>query len=221
MMRYVLLLIGLLGLGIFPCFALFAAMNMSENQLEKATAIARKSLGDLPGLVRQIDAKTLGFDDPKQVGAATLGTPLGDYMVRLDELKEYRAGQTATELLHATGRLIYPLVVNQSPKSALILKPGPEGWALESFGSANQIRMVTELRKKLAQREGQAEKALFQVRIPALQLLFVGVERNGVIGLAPLFDMPTYGLKKGEVYPAAQVLEKLVEAARNHNGEPS
>lgn len=219
-MRYLLLLTSILCFSVLPGFAQFAAMNTTP-QMEKAVSLAQKSLVDLIQVAQQVDVKSIGFDDPKQVREAKLGVPLNDYMVRLDELKEYQTGRPTTEMLHATGRLIYPLEISQKARSAVILSYNNEAWTVESFGAAKQIKMVTELRKTVARAEGRTDKELFQVRVPALQLMFIGVERNAKIYLAPLFDMPSYELKKGERYPAEQVLEKLVEAARQHNGEPT
>ena len=220
-MRYLFLLTSIFCLSVLPSFGQFSAMNSNQPQLEKAAALARKSLGELLQVAQQIDVKSIGFDNRKQVGEAKLGVPVNDYMVRLDELKEYQAGRPATDLLHATGRLLYPLEVGGKARSAVILSFNQEDWQLESFGSANQIRMVTELRKAVAGREGRTAQELFQVRVPALQLMFIGVERSAKIYLTPLFDMSSYGLKKGETYPAEQVLERLVAAARKHNGEPT
>lgn len=219
-MRYLLLLTGILCLSVLPGYAQFAAMNTTP-QLEKAATLARQSLVDLSQLAEKFDVTSIGFDNQKQVREAKLGIPFSDYIVRLDELKEYQTGRPATEMLHATGRLIYPLEVSQKARSAVILSFINEAWTVESFGGSKQIKLVTELRKTVSRAEGRTVKELFQVRVPALQLMFIGVERNAKIYLAPLFDMPSYGLKKGERYPAEQVLEKLVKAARQHNGEPT
>jgi hypothetical protein len=220
-MRYLLLLTCIFCLSVLPSFGQFSAMSSSQPQLEKAAALARKSLGDLSQVARKIDIKSIGFDDQKQVGEAKLGVPISDYLIRLDELKEYPVGRPATELMHATGRLLYPLEVGGKARSAVTLSLSQENWQLESFGSANQISMVTGLREALARKEGRTAQELFQVRVPALQLLFVGFERSSKIYLAPLFNMPSYGLKKGETYQAEKVLERLVEAAKWHNGDPT
>lgn len=220
-MKYLVLLMGVLCLSILPCAAQYSAMNITAVQLAKATVKAQNSLAELPLLAQQINVKSLGFDSREQVKMARLGTPIADYMVYLSELKEYQTERPAAELLHATGRLIYPLKVNQNVQSAVTVTTDKESWKLESFGASQQIRQLAEQRTTFARTEGHAEKDLFQVRIPALQLMFVGLERTGKIYLAPLYDMPLYGLKKGTRYSAEQVFKKLVDAARKHNGEPT
>jgi hypothetical protein len=51
--------------------------------------------------------------------------------------------------------------------------------------------------------------------------MFVGAVQAGQLYFTPLFGMPIYGLQEGQSYRAEQVLEKLLPAARKHNGEPT
>jgi hypothetical protein len=191
-------------------------------QHEKATALAYKSMDDLVALARQVDVRTLGFDNLDQVMAAKPGQPINDVMVRLDELKDYRPGDPAAPLMRATGRLIYPLEVDRATRSSVVLSSTrSQSWSVESFGGSNHIRIVTEQRRALANKQGRAEREFFQVRIPALNLVFMGMEKDAEVFLSPLFDAPSYGLEKGKIYPAAMVLEKLIDAALRHTGEPT
>lgn len=220
-MRYLFLPAIVLFFFIQPSFGQLNMLSISAMQQQKATALAQQSLEELVLLARQTNIKELGFADEKQVREAKLGQPVSDYLVRLDELKEYQPGHPARDLIHATGRLLYPLLVNQQALSAVTLTFYQEKWAVESFGGANQIRMITALTKKLDQSGDQPGQGFFQVRIPALQLLFIGWEHDTAITLVPLFDMLSYGMLEGQRYQAEQVLEKLVEAARQHNGDPT
>lgn len=150
-----------------------------------------------------------------------MGIPIDDYLVRLDELKEYGPGKSVSQMLHATGRLIFPLEVNQQAMSMVVLYQEQEKWLIESYGGKNQIQIATDLRKQIAEAERKSSAEVFQVRIPALQLMFIGFKEGMDIYLSPVFDMERYGFEKGRKYPAEQVMEKLVEAARQHNGLPT
>jgi hypothetical protein len=195
------------------------ALSMSH---DKATLFAKKSLGDFAQLVQQVDVRTLGFDTLEQALDAKLGQPITDVMIRLDELREYRTGDQAKAIMHATGRLIYPLEIDRKARSSMVLSLNESNnWTLESFGGAKQVSMITKLRKELANKDTKSEKEYYQVRVPALQLMFIGTDLDGTGFLSPLFDMPVYGLSKGEIYPASEVLSKLIDAARDHNGEPT
>lgn len=219
-MRQLLLLIIISGVFAMSC----AAQNIAKQslpQLEKAAATAKASLRELEVIAQQVDPRSLGFEQKEQIKAATLGTPVVDYMIRLDELKEYRLGRPAAELLKATGRLLYPLVVNGSPRSSVVLTSKGEGWAVESFGATGQTKMFAKIRKQVAAETKGATSELFQVRVPALQLMFVGSEQNGQLFFTPLYNMPMYGLKEGQSYRAEDVVEKLLPAARQHNGDPT
>ncbi len=222
-MRYsIYYLMLLLCLCVVPAQAQTIEQGALRMHHEKAATMAFKSLNDLAQLAKQVDVRTLGFNNLDQVLAAKLGQPIADVMVRLDELREYRPGDQVKSLLHVTGRLIYPLEVDRMARSAMVLSLNKsENWTLESFGGASQIGMLTELRKQLANQEGRSQQDYYQVRVPALQLMFLGIEQNGEEYLSPLFDMPVHGMAKGKIYPASEVLEKLVDAARKHNGEPT
>jgi len=216
-MKQLVLLIIILALSVLPCAAQFA----DPPQLEKASVKAKASLGELALIAQQVDPKSLGFDNREQIKWAMPGAPVVDYMIRLDELQKYQPGQPASKLLHATGRLIYPLEVNRNPQSSVVLTFKEQGWVVESFGATSQTKMFAKQRRTVAEKVGRSEKELFQVRVPALQLMFVGVELDGRLSFTPLFEMSLYGLREGQSYPAEQVLEMLLPAARKHNGEPT
>ena len=220
-MKYFWIIITVLSISILPSLGLSETVKISMAQQKKATIIAQKALADLILLAQQVDPESLGFEDEKQIRAAKVGVPISDYFVRLDELREYQPGKPAKEMLHATGRLIFPLEVDQRARSMAVLSLKQDDWTIESFGGTNQIQMITELRNRIAKSEERSMREFFQVRIPALKLMFVGMERGSELYLLPLFDMPHYGLKEGKTYPAEKVLEKLVEAAQKHNGLPT
>jgi hypothetical protein len=220
-MKYLWLTVSIFCISVLPCLGQPAVMKISKAQQEKAVTLAQKALVDLSQSARQVDLKSIGFENEKQVQEAKLGVPIGDYTVHLNELKEYRTGRPAAEMLHATGRLLFPVELNQKARSMVTLSLQQEVWAIESYGGQNQIQMITDLRKSIANSEGRPENELFQVRIPALQLAFIGVERGSEIYLSPLFDLTRHGLQKGKIYRAEEVLGKLIDEARQHNGLPT
>ncbi len=220
-MKYLWLTASIFFISVLPCLGQPVVMKISKTQQEKAVTLAQKALGDLSQSARQVDLKSIGFENEKQVREAKIGVPIGDYTIHLNELKEYRPGRPAAEMLHATGRLLFPVEVNQKARSMVTLSLQQEAWVIESFGGQNQIQTITDLRKSIANSEGRSENELFQVRIPALQLAFIAVERGSEIYLSPLFDLTRYGLQKGKKYRAEEVLEKLIDEARQHNGLPT
>jgi hypothetical protein len=62
---------------------------------------------------------------------------------------------------------------------------------------------------------------LFEVKVPALNLTFVGQRQNGELFLAPIQDDPRLKLERGKALPAKEVLQALQPAAQKHEGLPT
>ncbi len=179
---------------------------------------AREALKTLTVLVTRENYRALGFDNLQEVRSATLGTPIRQFMIRLDELQKYDSGTDPARLLHSTETLTYPVKVQDRTKSSLTVRNQNGRWESESFGGPSYARLLTETRDRLAA-DGSSE--LFEVRVPALNLAFVGQQRGGQLFLAPIQDEPRFKLERGKTLPAQEVLQALQPAAREHNGLPT
>lgn len=188
---------------------------------QAATPTARQALGTFARLVTRANARSLGFNEPADVATATLGVPIQEVMVRLDQLVGYRPQQSPMTLLQSNERLLFPVLINGSTRSSLTLSRQRNGWVVHSFGAPGHSRTLDALRGVLAQREGLPPENYFEVRVPALNVAFLGRIRGGDMFLTPLADDRRFGFERGGTISARLAFGRMVNAARNHNGLPT
>jgi hypothetical protein len=163
----------------------------------------------------------LGLPAAADAGSAQLGTPVRDYLVRLDRLAGYKESGGVDALLTDTQIVHYPLVVGGDPRAMVSMSLSKAEWQLVSVGEPRRAaRLFGEVRKA-AKGVARAEGEQFSVRIPALLLEFTGSrDAQNALLLTPLQDNARLGLKAGVAEPAARVFARLVPAARAHDGLP-
>lgn len=202
-------------------FGAFAQTAPERPAPPEAVKAAEQALGTLALLVTKENRQQMGFDSVEEVRAATLGVPLPEFMVRLDELQKFHEGEDPSRLLHSTGRLTFPVLVQGRTRSSVTLGRGEKGWEAVSYGGPNYIRLLAEERGRLMEKEGRSADEYLEVRVPALNLSFLGARKEGRLFLTPLFEDPRFPLKKGATLPAEEVFKAIQPAAREHTGLPS
>jgi len=181
---------------------------------------ARGALTKFGKLVSEQNAARMGFAAPGDLQRAKLDTPLGDFMVRLDELGQYRNGNDPTALLHPTGQLTYPVRVDEKVQSSITMRKEDSTWRAVSYGSPKPVAALQSTRDVVGKREQREHQDFFQVRIPAFNMHFIGHMAAGKLMLTPVRDMESYGLKKGGTQAAALLFVKLQPEAAQDNGMP-
>ena len=74
---------------------------------------------------------------------------------------------------------------------------------------------------ELSQRDERPLSEYFEVRIPAMNLVFLGTRTEEGLLLTPVLDDPSYGFERGGTLPAEKALEAIVPAASEHKGLPT
>ena len=132
-------------------------------------------------------------------------------LVRLDLLREYRAGAEPSDLWRAASpRVFFPVRVGDRMRCSITVARGKEGWEATTFGRDPLAALLMAPGREQLHPE-------FIVFVPALSIYLAGSGSGKEMRLTPMQDYPMYGLKAEEA-PAEQVLLKLVEPARRHNG---
>lgn len=146
---------------------------------------------------------TLGFESEKEADEATLGMPLTLYLVPLDGLQTYEGEADPNELLQDSRIVMYPVLVNDTVRSAVGIQGNEEGWTPATFGSATLIQAIARV---------ELNPDSFIVQVPALGLYFVGDREDDDLVLIPIvenaFDLPV-----GQPVAAREVFSVLQEAA--------
>lgn len=186
---------------------------------EAAEKAATTALQTFQGLVTRDNFRQMGFDKPEDARVARLDRPLRQFLVPLDRLRNYAPGGDPAGLLTGGESLFYPVLVGSEVRSSIVLEGGPGGWRVSSFGGPRFAKFVAAARGTGAAGAGAGE---FVVRVPALNLFFLGHRSGSDLLLAPLVeDARLPSLKSGAPVSAKQVFEKLVPLARAHNDLPT
>jgi hypothetical protein len=206
------------------CTALAVAIPvLAQGEDERFAAgtekVASEALARFVQLVTAENYRQLGFESPEEVRSAKLGSPMRQLSVGLEDLRRFEPGGDASKLLGGADTLVFPVLAGERVRSSITLQRDPGGWRSVAFGGPGLTRAVWEVRSKVA--TASPGSSLSIVRVPALNLYFVGSRRDGELMLAPILDDPRLKLEKGVPAPASAVFSALVPLARAHNDLPT
>ncbi len=204
----------IIAMSVVFLLALSAQGQDVQMMARETQAAAREGLATLTQLATEKNFQQLGFTSLEEVKTAKLGEPLADFIVPLDRLKAYQSGSDPNPLLVSSGRMIYPVMSADAVRSSVTVQKMEGKWAPVAYGSASLAVLAGKMRPK----EGGVAVI---VRIPALNLFFLGHRVEGKLMLTPLMDDPRYQLKAGEAVPAEKVFDAVLPDAKRHDGQPS
>jgi hypothetical protein len=171
-------------------------------------------------LISRDNYRDMGFESVAEIRSATLGAQLPEYMIQLDELRGFQAGQAPESLLHPTGRVTWLVLVNGQTRSSVTLSRRNGSWGAVGYGAPHYARIVDSVRASLAGRPGGGGQYI-EVLVPALNTRFLGNVQAGQLFLTPVLTDQRFKFQSGSTLPAAQALLQMGPAARAHNGQPS
>jgi hypothetical protein len=189
-------------------------------ELREAQGPATQSLDALRQLVTPTNFQDMGFASADEVKEATLGQPIPVYMVRLDELREFKSGSDPAVLLRSLGKAIYPVAVRQQVRSSVTLERKGDQWRATEFGSPRLAVLLEKVRMENSMRSGIAPADYFAVHVPALSTYFLGHRVGSKVMLTPLVDNPEARLAAGRTITAEEAFTGLLPIARQYNGLP-
>jgi hypothetical protein len=207
-----------------PLLLLAFALPLLQGDADQkaARAVAERGLETLRKMVNERNHRSLGFESPKDVADAALGDPLRVSMVRLDQLKEYRAGADAERLLVPLDKVEFPVTVRGEARSSITVEKAAAGgdWKASGFGGPSQIQAVERTRADAAKAAGVPPAALSLVRIPAFNITFVARRAGAATALTSVYDHPAAEVKAGVPQPMAALFERLAPLAQKDDGNP-
>ncbi len=148
---------------------------------------------------------------------ASAGETIQHYQVGLNDLQQYTEESTAQELIREIDRVSVPLVgASNEMISTIDLDKSSGDWVVAELGMSDFHASFYEMALSL---EGpQTGKRL--IRIPSLNLNFIGVDQDGILNMALLDNQQLDGIPRGQLMPAHEVFLLLVPLARDHDGLP-
>jgi hypothetical protein len=183
--------------------------------VQDSRAPAEKALRQLRDLATKDNFKSLGFDSLDEVPSAELGRPLPVLLVRLDELREYKAKDDPYKLLHPLPKVVYGVNVKGDPRCGLEVEKRDDKWDVSAIGIAGPARQYVQALKKQAEKD-QAT-VFFLIKVPALNETYLGYQTEQGVKLVQVRQQAEEK-DKVEARPAADVLAELVKLAKEHDG---
>lgn len=200
-----------------PVLAAAPSTDELRNLQSQTQTAAMSALQTLRQLVDTENARELGFETPVQLQEASIGQPMLDFLIRLDELRSYHRGQDPAKLLHRTEQVVYPITFQGQTRSSITLLRKANQWRTVSFGGSQLAKARSQVREAVVVQVPGGAAETFQVRIPALNAVFVGHRVNGPLMLTPVITMPDLGLQAGRTMQAREVLELVQPIAQQIN----
>ena len=210
----------IIAMSVFILLTISVQGQDIQTMSKETQDVARQGLATLMQLATEKNFKLLGFDSLEEVKSATLGEPLADFIVPLDKLKAFQPGSDPARLLVSSGQMVYPVMASGNVRSSVTVQKVEGRWAPVAYGGATLAALVDKVRPR-AEGRGQAGGDRVIVRIPALNLYFLGHQDAGKLMLTPVVDEPRYELKAGEAVPAEKVFDAVLPDAKRHDGLPS
>jgi hypothetical protein len=151
----------------------------------------------------------------EEAATAQVLPPLRVMFVKVDMLKNFAASDDPHSLLVDVGVMIYPIAVSSGEvRSSITVKRSDGTWKAAQFGSP-------KLAKRISQVRGGATASALLVRVPGLNLDFIGTESGGVLQLTSLFTVPGTNIRQGETADAKTVFAALAPMAAQLNDLPT
>src|SRR5215211_4018067 len=151
-----------------------SSQAQEEATFTDAQSAATQALATFRKLVNAQNYKELGFESPDEVANAALGQPMRTSMVRLDQLKAYKASDDPNRLLNDLNQVYYPITVQNNVRSAISLEQANGRWKATGFGPANLAKQVAR-----AKTAAGAETEPILVHVAPFNLYFTGHRANG------------------------------------------
>jgi hypothetical protein len=207
--------LGMTAIALMLCHPVLASAQVKLVEIPKeAHDEAQRSLPVLVHMVTPETYKKLGFQSVEEASQASLEAPMRVLMVRLDRLREYRPELKIGEMLEDTHEVRYPVSVGGQVRTSVVMHQIEGKWQVAKFGRPELTRALTAVIRKYPATGGTPAQALFEVKIPALNLYFVGREVESRLLLTSVVDDPRFDLKRGEELDAQKIFSRLAPYAR-------
>ncbi len=187
---------------------------------EAADRAAAASLATFRKLITDQNFRHMGFDSLEEVKNAALDNSIKEYEIDLNSLKKYRTGDDPEEFLLPAHSLVYPVLVNGRVRTSITLGYRDNAWKAQAYGRSNLMKIIANQREDLSKNQQLIRSAFFIVRVPALNLAFLGYRVNRTLMFSPILDSPGYGFAAGIPMPSDFVLQRLRSAARDYDDLP-
>lgn len=197
-MKYKHLIVFVISVALFLGMS-FSMTAQDEQAQDQGAEKSHKALKKLPKKALEI----LNLTEAEAAKTAR-GEKLKVYMLGLNKLKAFEAGDNTKKVMIDTQEIVYPIYVGSVLKTALSIRKRQGGWKDASMGSA-EIHFLEPVRKAHAKANGINVKSYYIVRVPGLYLSFLGYDLKGKMYLIPTHTSPDVKLNVGKSVSAEEI----------------
>jgi hypothetical protein len=112
------------------------------------------------------------------------------------------------------------VATGETVRSSVTLKKQDDSWKAVAFGAPALTQAVTRARDDVVGKYHISPDQVFQVRIPAFNLMFVGYLSGDHLLLTSASDAPRFDLKAGSTVAASDLFTRLKPEAERDLGLP-
>jgi len=215
----------LIKLVVVTAFVTALVLIFSQDQAQpsnKVETISRdqvnKAVQTLSAMVTDQNFQTFGLTSVGQLQSLKAGKQYNKFMIGLDDIKKYTAGQDVQAIVKPLAAIEVPLV-DESGKiqTAIEFVKNKDKWETGGFGLSSDLAAVRNVQ---ANRADTSRSNVSLIRIPALRTRFIGVSSPSGLNFIVLENNESLGFRQGATIAAKDAILKLVSVAKLYNGLP-
>ena len=192
----------------FLCLLSFPAASYADQGAPPAVWAAARN--GLPGYLRALPEDALldyGFTSPQELPHAQLGQPYRVHILTADGLQKAAAQHIVEPFLMSTDTWVFPVLVDQQPRTLLWVDRMPEGYRAVQLGNTILAQLLAGWETRLPDLLRQQDRGSFQLRLVQMPQL--------------LTDLLLLSSPKAEYIAPLHVSPELADAFSQDNLSPA
>ncbi|GAB4342923.1 MAG: hypothetical protein Kow0089_18360 [Desulfobulbaceae bacterium] len=127
---------------------------------------AQSGLQPLLNHIPPEDRQDFGFSNDDDMATAVLGSPFNLFTITPEDLAGYRKGTPVSSILRKTDLWYFPVVVNKSARTILIVDKVGGKWRAVSLGNTHLVKTLQQVSQRWPEAGGFTPRliAVFQAR---------------------------------------------------------
>jgi hypothetical protein len=177
-------------------------------------ATLQTAMGALVELANESNAASMGFASLQEVRSAKAGEPVMLRILGYDRMLGFQGGFPLEDLFEREVQAVYPLEVDERPRSSVVLTRADDRWLIASIGDRSMVEALEMVRDR---RQSGAELEI--VSAPGVNLEVLKVTRAGISTLVSVRDYPRLGWTKGAELDWAEGVKAIVTYTNEFDAE--
>jgi len=179
-------------LFLIPFFAVTPDRGIAQDVPLEVIQAAENGLQPFLKKIPEKLIEEYGFDKNDYLEDAYLGRPFNLYKITPDLLSGYRTEDTVDSIISETSHWYFPIMLNNSPKTMLVVTKSGSNWKAVTLGYVPLVRELADIRQQWPESKGynprlvvvlQAKEYLFTVpEMDAYNLTPIAFRKRAVSG---------------------------------------